>query len=215
MSNVQLRGNCQICGRLQAVTEGEHRIVKHGYTVEGRGLGGWFKGVCPGAQYASMQADRRHTDNFVGVVLQEVAELRARADRFESGAAHPAQIRTSRYDFAKREYAYVDWELASEYEQEQERKRIVHGLRQTARYNEDAANALRALADSVYCGPLVQVAKPEKPVTIQLGERRVAPRGVVVAKSIERGMVRWFLEERPALSSRMSTRSWRNLPFAE
>jgi len=42
-------GHCQVCGRLQRLPSGH--VAKHGYTVQGRGYGGFFSGTCDGSDH--------------------------------------------------------------------------------------------------------------------------------------------------------------------
>jgi hypothetical protein len=76
---LQLRGTCQACGAVQAVTDG--RGAKHGYRVIDRGLGGYFAGTCHGAGQAPAEHSIAYATDFR-------EQLLASADRIE--AALPA-----------------------------------------------------------------------------------------------------------------------------
>lgn len=110
MTNVknQIRGNCQCCGRQQAVKNGV--MAKHGYTVER----GWFTGVCSGERYAPMQVSRTQTDKLIAEITAEIPELLAKADQVKSGNLLPKTIVVGRYD-NKQEIAYADATLIQQY----------------------------------------------------------------------------------------------------
>jgi len=82
MKNYKLLGNCQVCGRLQAVNNG---MSKHGYTVEQ----GWFSGVCSGQNYLPMQQDATITHDVVKSIAEEVADLTKLIADLETGKKHP------------------------------------------------------------------------------------------------------------------------------
>ena len=209
-SLTQLRGHCQCCGRLQAVDKGT--VAKHGYKVESRGQSGWFSGVCGGHQFSPMQVERKVTDTLVAQVRAEVTGLRARADSYESGVDHPETVRTQKYDSAARDYVRVAWDKAEPFQRQDEVRAQVAYLRNRANSGESWADGMEKLANEFHGTALVEVVKPEAPAPILCGERRQAVRGILTAKSMDRGMVWW--EDERGFKSRMSTRSWRALPLA-
>jgi len=97
----QIRGNCQCCGRLQAVRNGH--MSKHGYTKQH----GWFAGVCSGERYAPMQVSREHTDKVIADITAEIPELIAKADQVKAGNLFPKTIVMGRYD-NKKEIPFAD-----------------------------------------------------------------------------------------------------------
>jgi hypothetical protein len=187
-------------------------VAKHGYEVKDRGMGGWFSGVCSGHQFAPMQLDRTTTDSVVATVRAQAAELRGKAAAYEAGTDHPETVRTSKYDCTARDYVRIAWAEAMPFQREDEIRNQVHYLRNRAASGESWADGMEKLADKVHGQPLVEVEKAPAPEPIVYGEQRQAQRGVLTARNVERGMVRWTDER--GFSSRMSTRSWRNLPKA-
>jgi len=74
MTKATHKGNCQVCGNLQVVKNGSHRLALHGYTVDH----GYFNGTCPGANEVALQKDRSIADSAVeGLKAQAV-----KADKF-------------------------------------------------------------------------------------------------------------------------------------
>ena len=56
MSKHTHKGNCQICGRLQAVTSSRGKIANHGYIVDGM-----HKGTCTGSGREPLQREKKYT----------------------------------------------------------------------------------------------------------------------------------------------------------
>ena len=83
----QIRGNCQCCGRQQAVVNG--RMSKHGYTVKE----GWFSGICSGRNYAPIQVSRTTTDKIIADISAEIPELIAKAEKVKSGELTPKTLK--------------------------------------------------------------------------------------------------------------------------
>ena len=104
----QIRGNCQCCGRQQAVRNGH--MSKHGYTKKH----GWFAGVCSGERFAPMQVSRTQTDKVIADITAEIPELIAKADQVKAGNLLPKTIVVGRYD-NKQEIAYADATLVQQY----------------------------------------------------------------------------------------------------
>jgi hypothetical protein len=74
MTKATHKGNCQVCGNLQVVKNGSHRLALHGYTVDF----GYFNGTCPGANEVALQKDRSIADSAIeGLKAQAV-----KADKF-------------------------------------------------------------------------------------------------------------------------------------
>lgn len=71
MTKATHNGNCQCCGRLQAVNSKTQRIAKHGYTVDW----GFFNGVCSGAGELPLQLDRTITDKTIKALRDHAAEM--------------------------------------------------------------------------------------------------------------------------------------------
>ena len=82
-TDIQYRGNCQVCGRFQAVVKG--KSSKHGYTVKE----GWFSGICFGQNAAPMQHDTKVTGEIVATIRRDCLRLDALAISYETGAITP------------------------------------------------------------------------------------------------------------------------------
>lgn len=210
-SNIQLRGHCQCCCRIQAVTGG--RMAKHGYEVKERGQGGWFSGVCGGHSYAPVEVERTVLDNVVASIRKQVADMRELADRYEAGTAHPDNCRTSRYDHDKRDYVRVPWAEANEWQRRDEINSRVNNLRNRARAGDSQAKTMTEIADACHGKPLIEVAKDAGPAPIHIGDKRVTERfGTIEANEVWRGQVHY--KDPKGFNRKMSTRAWRLLPAA-
>lgn len=53
MKKATHQGHCQVCGNIQKLPGG--LLAAHGYTVEGRGMGGYFSGTCWGSHHQPYQ----------------------------------------------------------------------------------------------------------------------------------------------------------------
>ena len=211
MSNpIQLRGRCQCCCRLQAVTGG--RIAKHGYEVKHRGQGGWFSGVCGGHQHAPVEVDRSVLDQVVASIRSQVADLRALADRYEAGTANPATCPTRVYDHEKREYVRIPWHQADGYAQKKEREAQIWQLRNRADAGESQANMMMNVAANCHGRPLQEHVKPAPPAPIEVGDRRVSHRGVIVCYRVDGARVYW--KDEIGFKSWTGSRAWRQLEAA-
>ena len=155
MANIQLRGNCQLCGRLHAIISRTGKVAKHGYTVEH----GFFSGVCSGSHYVPMQESREATNAAIEAVRSEVAELRVRAGALRAGKIHPPSVKSNRYGAEP-----IAWEDASEYQRAEAVKSAAWTAERRAEIGERFADQLDALAAQTLGTPLVEVrldAKPE------------------------------------------------------
>lgn len=79
MSKTQTRGNCQCCGRDQAVAKGT--MAHHGYTVDN----GYFNGTCGGHMHAPLQVERTVADSIVAKCRQDAERLDKRAAALKDG----------------------------------------------------------------------------------------------------------------------------------
>jgi hypothetical protein len=208
---IQLRGHCQACGRLQAV---RGAVAKHGYEVKNRGEGGWFSGTCSGHMYAPVEHERKHTDRIVQMIHNEVAELRALADKYESGDKIPETVRTNRIDPKTRTAISIPWAEAQLFQQREEVRRIVWGMRNRADAGESQAQMMQNIADKYHGQSLVEVTKDEGPAPVKVGEKKIdAKSRVLTSLGVERGMVYYSYvnSQGIAFKTKMSTRSWRLL----
>lgn len=143
----QQRGNCQCCGRDHAVNG---TVAKHGYTVEMRGMGGFFKGGCRGHRFVPMQVSREQTDRIAADLRAQAVVLNRWADNYESGKTTPTEA-TVGYGRNKKTIAWAD---ASKVEQHEELQRLICSNRNEARGYLSFADQLQALATNVHGQPL-------------------------------------------------------------
>jgi hypothetical protein len=131
----QIRGNCQCCGRLQAVRNGH--MSKHGYTKQH----GWFAGVCSGEHYAPMQVSRTQTDKVIADITAEIPELIAKADQVKAGNLTPKFIVVGRYD-NKKEIPFADADI-------QQQARAVYSLEWSFRNRASGGKTFIATLDEI------------------------------------------------------------------
>lgn len=206
-TKTQLRGNCQCCGRLQAVMNG--RMAKHGYEVKDRGDWGYFEGVCLGANYAPMQTERTVTDRLVVSAREQAVELDRRAVQLRAGEIFPALIDTGRWDSKTRSTVTIPFDQGSAYEKQRAVEAAALQAESQARGARAWAYDMEKLANAVHGQPLQEVKRDAGPAPILTGEQRKAPRGILTAQNVFRGMVHW--QDERGFKSKMATRSWRLL----
>lgn len=204
-TKTQLRGNCQCCGREQAVLASSGTMAKHGYTVKC----GWFLGVCSGHNYRPMQEDISVTRDIVATVRADVAKLLEYAADLKSGKAHPPTCKTSHAPGAQ-PVAFAD---AAPWQQRDAITAAIYATESRARAGEHFANDLEALANAMHGQPLREEKVSAGPVPILAGERRISThRGILTATSVVGAWVSWRDER--GLKSRMSSRAWRALELS-
>lgn len=209
-SNTQQRGNCQCCGRLQAVTGGA--IAKHGYEVKSRGQGGWFHGVCGGHQFAPIQIERRVADTVVATVRKDAAALRKEAAKVKTGKVDPTTTGT-RYDATTNKRVDVPFLGAPKHAQDAARRELVYKLESRAQAGESFARDFAALIERVHGQPLQQVAKPTAPPRITSDDKRISSgRGELSVRYVDGANVHW--KDTKGFKGRMSSRAWRALPVS-
>jgi hypothetical protein len=145
-TQTQTRGNCQCCGREQAVVNG--MMSKHGYTVKQ----GWFSGVCSGRNYLPVQVSRVQTDKIIAEISAEIPELLATADKYKSEEITPKFALTH-----KREE--IPFEQASLRLQYEARTRMEWACRNRAKMGQDFIKTMTEIADKYHGQPLVKVSK--------------------------------------------------------
>lgn len=89
MEKSVFRGNCQVCGRLQAIVG--FRIAKHGYTVKGFG---YFVGTCHGSDKRPMQVERDLTDATITGLHGYAVSHDEDAISLRTGVVTPIRIHT-------------------------------------------------------------------------------------------------------------------------
>lgn len=222
-STTQLRGNCQCCGRLQAVTG--NRMSKHGYTVEKTGMGyGWFRGVCSGHNHAPLQQDRQVADRIVASVRAEVAELRNTANDLESGTKVLRLVEDPRTRSMRKRTdpaQMVEWQELPNYYREQVLASALWSMRRRAETGEGFANDLETLANKVHGTRLLEVERPQAAAPILVGERRElntasVPKTVATVTRVDRARVYWTaMFGDSARRGWTGTQAWRKLNKVE
>ena len=158
----QIRGNCQCCGRQQAVVNGA--MSKHGYTVEN----GWFQGVCSGDRHEPMQVSRTTADKIVADVRADVVTLLAKADQVLAGKMKPTKVVRGQ---CMKPYE-IDFADATEYEQAQAVQILNWKLRSRAKAGEDFAKYLAETADQKHGTALIEVERKEAPAPVIAGDKK-------------------------------------------
>ena len=204
-TKTQLRGNCQCCGRDQAVLATTGTLAKHGYTVKG----GWFLGVCSGHNYRPMQEDISVTRDIVATVRTDVAKLLEYAADLKSGKSHPPTCKTSHAPGAQP----VAFAEAPAWAQRDAISSAIYATENRARAGEHFATELETMANAMHGKPLREKKVSAAPAPILAGERRISTkRGVLTATSVVGACVSWRDER--GLKSRMSSRAWRALELS-
>ena len=78
MRKARHKGHCQVCGRLHRLPGGS--VAKHGYTVEHKGFGGFFNGVCWGSDAAPYEVDCGLVKHSIDQAYIEIARLQDKID---------------------------------------------------------------------------------------------------------------------------------------
>jgi len=211
MSKIQVRGNCQCCGRQQAIVGG--LMSKHGYTVEH----GWFSGVCSGNRYAPMQKSRAETDSIVANIRAEIPKLLAKAEQVENGTLFPEFVIKMFYnaETRKREEKIIPFADASEYDKRDAVKRMAWSLKSRASSGESFSNQLESIANEVHGTELVKVEKKElEPICVNDKKTNKETGMVYTCFKVEGARI-WWTTVRPSdnkvLKSWMGSQSWRGL----
>lgn len=98
MAKATHNGNCQCCGRSQAVNAKTQKIAKHGYTVDW----GFFNGQCAGSDKLPLQLDRTITDSTIKHLREFAAEMEALTP------AKTLKVRVERREENKRVWGKID-----------------------------------------------------------------------------------------------------------
>lgn len=211
---IQLRGNCQCCGRQQAVVRGF--MSKHGYEVKNH----WFQGICSGEKFEPLQKSRVQADQIIASVRRQCVELRALVVELESGKKVPAQARSGkkieepgvpRFKWKDEMVPYAD---APEWERANALQSAIWNSKQRADSGEQFANDLEKLAGECFGKPLIEVKLDAGPAPIMAGERRQSPGGsVLIASYMHQARVYWKSDKgRPGWTG---VQAWRKMPIAE
>jgi hypothetical protein len=201
----QTRGNCQCCGRDQAVLS-YGTMSKHGYTVDH----GWFNGVCNGEHFKPLQVDRSVADHTIAAVLEECKSIEATLDDLKSGKIHPAE--GTIYCASKQ---VLPWAELSPYRQRELAEGQYYRAQSRVRAGRAFAGGLKELADRLHGTPLRTVEKAAAPEPILPGEQRISKSGQMLFTFLRFDRARVVYSYRPidgsgrAAQSYTSTRMWR------
>ena len=179
----QLRGNCQICGRLHAVGNGY--VAAHGYTVRN----GWFQGACNGGGAGPLQHTRSLCDKVCENIRQDAAGMLARAVKVDAGEIDPPAIVSNIPGVAP-----TPFREAKELAQKEARREHSWNLRRRAEMGFRVARDMEALADRLFGGELVVVKKEIAPPPIVVGERRQSAGSILASFRVDGARVYWCTE---------------------
>lgn len=206
-SSTQLRGNCQCCGRQQAVVG--RWMAKHGYTVEH----GWFQGACSGESSEPMQKSRTRTDGIVAKVRADVAELLEKKNKLEAGTAKPEFINRG----TERNPDLIPFADGDEYQQRITIRKVIHEMTFKASMGAQFADMLIEVADKYHGTPLIEVEKKEPPTPIYRGDKKISQNKSYTYECTrtEGGRVYYMLDKNGArLNGWIGTQAWRKLENA-
>jgi hypothetical protein len=204
MKAIQIRGNCQCCGREHAVVDG--RMAKHGYTVES----GWFKGVCAGKHFAPIQVSREQTDTLIVSVRKQVLEIIAKADLVASGEIKPTTI--TRHPHSKKAMEFIPFAEATAYEQRDAIRALEWNYRRTAEMGTSFADMMVQVADKYHGKALVEVAKKEAPAFIMPRDQKTDKDMIYTCSSVQGARVYYKVQKGAAtFNGWMGSQSWRKM----
>jgi hypothetical protein len=198
----QIRGNCQCCGRQQAVVNGN--MSKHGYKVNN----GWFEGVCSGDHHDPMQISLITTDKIIDNISAEVAALLVQADQVLAGKLNPTKVIRGQF---KKAYE-IDFADATAHEQAHAVQCLNWNLRQRAKAGADFAKFLRDVADSVYGTALVEVERKEAPVPVNTGDQKMKDGKTYICRYVQGARVHYKMTRgEQTFKGWIGIGAWRNL----
>ena len=204
MKAIQIRGNCQCCGREHAVVDG--KMAKHGYTVES----GWFKGVCAGKHFAPIQVSREQTDKLIAAVREQVLEMIVKADKVVSGEITPTTI--TRHPHSKKAMEFIPFAEATVYEQRDAIRALEWNYRRTAEMGTSFAKMMVQVADKYHGKALVEVAKKEAPAFIMPRDQKTDKDMIYTCSSVQGARVYYKVQKGAAtFNGWMGSQSWRKM----
>lgn len=204
MKAIQIRGNCQCCGREHAVVDG--KMAKHGYTVES----GWFQGVCAGKHFAPIQVSRDDTDKLIATVREQVLEMIVKADKVASGELKPATI--TRHPHSKKAMEFVPFAEATSWEQRDAIRALEWNYRRTAEMGTSFAKMMTEVADKYHGKALTEVAKKEAPAFIMPRDQKTDKDMIYTCSSVQGARVYYKVQKGAAtFNGWMGSQSWRKM----
>jgi hypothetical protein len=180
MKNFKLLGNCQVCGRLQAVNKG---MSKHGYTV----AQGWFQGVCSGEGELPMQQDNKVTQEVCAGIEEEIIVLQILISQLNLGVVTPKTARESSFYGAKE----IPFAEADAYMQKQAVESLIRNTQFRINAGKAHAEYITKISERVLGQALIEEAKPVKAPAVIKGEKRLAENGYFVCKHVDGARVYW------------------------
>lgn len=214
----QLRGNCQCCGRDQAVQGG--RMSKHGYEVKSDGSYAYFSGVCSGHSFPPMQVERKITDSAIESARKDADHNDHRAQQYTCGEIKPAAVSTNKYDSKTHAYIKLPFSEGDQYQQRDAIKAAIYQCEMHARAARSWANDMEALVNKYHGTPLRTVVLEAAPAKIQAGEKR-QPVGSKVLTSVQQdgSLVYYTYESKMSdgsvkkFRSKTTSTAWRKYPL--
>lgn len=178
---IQLRGNCQRCGALQAATFGG--VAHHGYTVKN----GWFEGVCNGHGYPPIQVRRDTADHMIAAVRADVADLERKLPLMKAGRILPAlaagKLIIGGPKSGTREK--IPFAEADQFAQRDAVKAMLWSTESRIRAGTSFAKDFEALVERVHGTPLIEVKLPAPAERISKGEQRLSESGKVLTAAYQ------------------------------
>lgn len=165
-ADVQNRGTCQICGRVQAVRD-KGNITHHGYTIEY----GWFQGTCPGQRHKPLEHDKSETEKQIGLIEKEIPEIEKRIKKLKAGKIHPLKISNGSTGFGRnRQNNWIDWADAPSRMQEEAVRSAIYDEERRIKDGHATIKFLKELIDKVHGKDLVKIDKTPK-AGIEVGSK--------------------------------------------
>ena len=172
-------GHCQVCGRRQAV-RARGLLANHGYTVPGWGEGGYFQGICRGADHLPIEKDKSIAEETIRYLESEIPELKSRANRLESGKEKPATIAYTTWNYitGKRDPMVAK---RGDKEYPQQLKELINKIRENARQYESIVESVKELIRKYYGKSLDErpIGEALKKIQISTREQRQAERRAI------------------------------------
>lgn len=215
ITKTQTRGNCQCCGRLQAVLAGGKNMSKHGYEVKKSSFEAYFSGVCGGHSFLSMQLERKVTDSLIKSAREDACRIDALALKLEAGDEFPKTAKSGKRVKGERyfEDEIVPFDQAPKHHQKVAVTVEIYKCQSRARSARVWADQMEKLVNEVHGQPLCIVPIAAALDRIQNGEKRVSLIGRVLTSYRVDGASVYWQDER-GFKGKMVSRAWRALKGA-
>lgn len=208
-AKTQTRGNCQHCGREQAIVRGA--MAHHGYTVEH----GYFNGACRGHNFPPMQTSRDETDRLCAAILKDCVNADRCAEDLRDGTIRPTTADSGRRIVENGRWVDEQIPFRDATPQQQRLAVQVAIIRneQRARSGRAHVEMLRGIATALLGQPLRVVEVEAGPEPIRCGEVRTGSRGPLRVVSVRGARVYW--KDGRGFKGWTGSAAWRRLPLAE